>query len=213
MTVYNDQISQYIQDTFIPQDDFLSQVPALAAAQGLPEIQITPEEGRFLQFLVSACSARKALEIGTLGGFSGIWIARGLAPDGKLITLERDAHHAQVAGQHFERAGVQQQVEIRLGNAHALLSELVAEGPFDFVFIDAEKSGYLRYLDWAIEHTRSGAIITAHNAFRYGEITNQADQSLDTRTIREINHYAANHPRLCSTIFPAGDGTLVCVKV
>lgn len=213
MPLYNEQLSQYVVDNFVPSDGFLSQVPSLSAAQGLPEIHITPEEGRFLQVLVSACQARRALEIGTLGGYSGIWIARSLAPGGKLITIEQNPHHAQVAQEHFARAGVLDKVEIRQGNALQILPTLVSENPFDFVFIDADKSGYRQYLDWAIEHTRLGGVIAAHNAFWYGKVIQGDIQDKDTVAVRQVTRYAATNPRLCSTIYPAGDGTLVCVKI
>jgi caffeoyl-CoA O-methyltransferase len=213
MTIYNDEISAYINSLFVPEDAALRRARADSPKRGLPAIQIKPEEGRFLQFLVRACGAHKALEIGTLGGYSGIWISRGLSPGGKLITLEVEPLHAQVAGEHFAAAGVAEQIEIRVGNAHDLLKSLPAEGPFDFIFIDAEKTGYARYLDWALENIRLNGVIAVHNAFRKGSVAGLVEPDKFTAITQEFNQRFASESRLLSTIFPAGDGMLVGVKV
>jgi caffeoyl-CoA O-methyltransferase len=211
MTTYNDQFSAYITETFARPDDALEQILTNIPARGLPAIAIKPEEGRFLQFLVAASGARRAVEIGTLGGYSGTWLARGLPADGKLITLEVEPHHADVAREHFALAGVDDKVEVRVGNAHDRLPGLAAEGPFDFCFIDAEKSGYHAYLDWALANVRAGGVIAAHNAFRGGALLDETDQSADAGLMREFNQRFAREPRLLSIIFPAGDGTLAGV--
>ncbi|MEM2126116.1 MAG: O-methyltransferase [Candidatus Methanosuratincola sp.] len=213
MTHYNDKLSDYITELFASQDDALRLAREDSVRKGLPAISVKPEEGRFLQFLVRACGARKALEIGTLGGYSGIWIARGLAPGGKLITLEKDPYHAQVAREHFASAGVEDLVEVRVGDAHQQLTELVAEAPFDFVFIDAEKEGYNAYFDWALANTRSNGVIAAHNAFRGGSIVGERADDTYTEMMRSFNRRVAEEPRVISTIFPAGDGTLLAVKI
>ncbi|HJW83663.1 MAG TPA: O-methyltransferase [Anaerolineae bacterium] len=212
MTVYNDQFSQYITDTFAAQDEALRWALEDTPRQGLPAISVRPEEGRFLQLLARACSARKAVEIGTLGGYSGIWIARGLLPGGTLITLEREPAHAAVARKHFEAAGVADRVEIRMGDARESLRQLAAEGPLDFVFIDAEKSDYGAYWDWALPNLRPGGTIAAHNAFRHGAILEPGDRAAATEAMRIFNRRVAAEPRVISTIFPGGDGTLVAVK-
>jgi predicted O-methyltransferase YrrM len=212
MTVYNSEISQYITDLFVAEDEALNWVRQDSQAKGLPTINVKPEEGRFLQFLVHACGARHAVEIGTLGGYSGTWIARGLPRDGKLITLEKDAHHAQVAHDHFVTTGVVERVEIRVGDAHQLLKQLVPEGPFDFVFIDAEKSGYPDYFEWAIANLRESGVIAAHNAFRGGRILDTTSREEASRVMQAFNRQIAQNPSLISTIYPAGDGTLIAVK-
>src|SRR5690606_29054579 len=153
MTTYNVDLSLYITDLFVRQDETLNEVLRRTPRLGLPEINVKPEEGRFLQVLVRAIGARKALEIGTLGGYSGIWIARGLVDGGRLITLEKEPRRAEIAREHFEAAGVADRVEIRTGDAHATLETLTGE-VFDFVFIDAEKTGYPHYYEWALQHTR-----------------------------------------------------------
>ena len=213
MTNYNDQLSRYITDLFAGEDEALRLAREESPRKGLPAISVNPEEGRFLQFLVRACGASKALEIGTLGGYSGIWIARGLAPGGKLITLEKDSYHAQVAREHFAAGKVDDLVEIRVGNAHQLLAELVAEGPFDFVFIDAEKEGYDAYFDWTLENTRVGGVIAAHNAFRGGSVIGERADDAYSEVMRSFNRRVAAEPRVISTIYPAGDGTVLAVRI
>ena len=213
MTTFKDPISAYITNLFVKQDLALQKVWIDTPRRGLPAISILPEEGRFIQFLVRACRVKKALEIGTLGGYSGIWIARGLAPDGQLITLEKEAAHAQIAREHFELAGVSAQVDIRIGNAHQLLPFLETEAPFDFIFIDAEKSGYMDYFEWAMENMKVGGILAAHNALRGGRVAMQKNVDENTRAIQAFNRRVADDPRLISTIYPAGDGMLVAAKV
>src|SRR5262249_17956882 len=193
---------------FARPDPVLIRVKEAIPARGLPAITIQPEEGHFLQFLVLAIGARRAVEIGTLGGYSGIWIARGLPADGCLITLEIEPRHAEVAREHFALAGLQHKVDLRLGEARTLLPGLAAEGPFDFCFIDADKLGYGAYLDWALANVRPGGLVAAHNAFRQGAVLNTADQSPDMVYMRQFNERFATEPRLLSTIYPAGDGLL-----
>ncbi|MBA3531465.1 MAG: O-methyltransferase [Ardenticatenales bacterium] len=211
MTTYNDELSQYITAQFAAEDEVLQQVREAIPLRGLPAINIKPEEGHFLQFLARANGAIKALEIGTLGGYSGIWIARGLVAGGRLITLEMEPAHAAVAREHFDAAGVSGQVEVMEGDAHELLPMLSGEAPFDFVFIDAEKSGYGAYFDWALENTRVGGIIAAHNAFQSGHIVGESsDESADL--MRVFNQRVAEEPRVLSTIYPGGDGMVIAVK-
>lgn len=213
MTIDREMASQYIQDLFVHQDQAQVYAQEDSQQRGLPAINIGPEEGRFIQLLVRASGGTKALEIGTLGGYSGIWIARGLAPSGKLFTLEKDPIHAAVAQEHFQRAGVADLVEIRQGDAHTSLAALAGEAPFDFVFIDAEKSGYSDYYDWAIEHLRIGGLITAHNALRGGAVYDPAQQDATVLALRAFNRKVADDFRVLSSIYPAGDGTLVAVRV
>ncbi len=212
MTIYNDSLSLYISTLFAGEDDALQKIPAASLAQGLPEIQVSAEEGAFLQVMAAACSARKALEIGALGGYSAVWIARGLLPGGRLISLEGNPLHAGVTRKNIEHCGLEEKVEIRLGNALDLLPGLVAEAPFDFVFIDADKANYIRYFDWAVENTRPGAFIAVHNAFWYGAVLREGELDEDTLAIQRLNQHAAQHPGVLSTIFPAGDGTLICAR-
>lgn len=213
MTIYNDQISQYISSLFAVEDAALTRAREESPKRGLPSISIKPEEGRFLQFLVRACGAQKAVEIGTLGGYSGTWIARGLLPGGKLYTLDKENKHAQVAQEHFDAAGLGESVEIIIGDAEKSLIELSSQRPFDFVFIDADKPGYPAYFNWALENTRLGGIIAAHNAFRKGSVIGLGEDDDNTELMRQFNQLVANDERLVSTIYPAGDGTIISVKV
>lgn len=214
MTTYNDELSQYISQLFAVEDEALQQVRESIPQRGLPQIEIQPEEGRFIQLLVRASGATRALEIGTLGGYSGIWIARGLAPGGMLVTLEMEPKHALVAQENFALAGVGERVEVRVGNAHELLPKMDEEPPFDFVFIDADKAGYPDYYEWALAHTRPGGLITAHNAFRAGEIIEREGEEVDamTQAMRAFNAQLAHDERVLSTIYPGGDGLVIAVK-
>ena len=213
MTVYNDVHSEYIRDLFAREDGALQRVLADNMEKGLPSINIKPEEGRFLQFLVRASGAARVLEIGTLGGYSTIWLARGLPPGGRLITLEIDPERARLAREHFAMAGVDGRVEVRIGEARLSLQALSGEPPFDFLFIDAEKTGYNDYLDWAMEHVRLGGVIVAHNAFRKGSVTGQTPPDAYTEIMKAFNRRVAADPRLISTIYPAGDGSVLAVRV
>jgi len=223
MSVYNDEFARYTAALFAAEDDALRAAREESARAGLPAISIQPEEGRFLGLLARAVGARRAVEIGTLGGYSAIWIARGLAPGGRLITIDASSKHAAVARANLARAGLAPggsaardsasgvafvSVEVREGNAHQLLPKIAAEGPFDFCFIDAEKPGYDAYLTWALANVRAGGAIAAHNAFRGGDLLDASKTDADTAAIRAVNERFAREPRLDATIFPAGDGTL-----
>jgi caffeoyl-CoA O-methyltransferase len=213
MTYYDDKASDYITKVFVPQDKILEQILEDIPKKGLPAIAIRAEEGRYLQFLTRSCGAKKAIEIGTLGGYSGTWIARGLVDGGKLITLEKESKHADVARENFVKAGVADRVEIKVGDAHDTLKTLTKDAPFDFIFIDAEKTGYKNYFDWAVENVRVNGIIAAHNALRRGTIVDPSNNETDTVATRAFNEYVAKHPRVISTIFPGGDGMVVAVKI
>ena len=211
MTTYGDALSRYITELFASEDEVLRKIWESKRDKGLPAINIRPEEGRFLQFLARACGAKRAVEIGTLGGYSGIWIARGLLPGGKLITLEREPDRAEFAREHFALAGLSDVVEVRAGNAHRLLNSLSQEGPFDFVFIDADKTGYDAYFTWALDNVRVGGVIAAHNAFRGGGVLESSGVDESTATIQAFNRRVANESRVISTIYPAGDGMILAV--
>jgi predicted O-methyltransferase YrrM len=212
MPTYDDALSRYITDTFAHEDAALAAIRKQIPERGLPEIMIRPEEAAFLQFLVAAVGARSVVEIGTLGGYSGSWMARALPSDGKLITLEVEPKHADVAREHFALAGVADKVDIRLGDAHSELRVLSSEGPFDIVFIDAEKEGYLDYLDWALDNLRIGGVVAAHNAFRGGRLVAEGEQDPRVAIMRQFNQRLAENPDVLATIFPAGDGMALGVK-
>jgi len=162
------KIETTIARIFAPEDEGLRYALSSAKQAGLPEIQISPSQGKFLQLLAAACNARKILEIGSLGGYSGIWLARALPPGGRFITLEINPAHAEVVRGSFAKAGVSDRAEIRVGKALDLLPQLEGEAPFDLVFIDADKQPYPQYLEWALRLTRPGSIIVADNCIRGG---------------------------------------------
>jgi caffeoyl-CoA O-methyltransferase len=207
------KVAAYINDLFAGEDESLQYARDHSSRQGLPSINIDAHEGKFLQFLVRVCNAKIALEIGTLGGYSGIWIARGLSPDGVLITLEKDEFHAQVAEEHFKNAGLYDNVDIRVGDAHGQIEMLSDKTPFDFIFIDAEKAGYRDYFTWSIDNIRIGGIIAAHNVLAFGQLLDDENTEENIEYMRALNEFAANDRRLLSTIYPAGDGLLIAVKI
>jgi caffeoyl-CoA O-methyltransferase len=211
MPIYNNALEGYLRTVFSPEDAILAHIREQIRRRGLPAISVRPEEGRFLQFLVAACGAQRALEIGTLGGYSGTWIARGLPASGRLITLELEPAHAEVAREHFALAGLEQAVELRVGDAHALLRDLAREGPFDFVFIDAEKEGYPAYLDWSLHNLRPGGVLAAHNAFRRGAIVEPGTDDPRVAATQRFNQLLAQHPGLIASVYPGGDGIALAV--
>ncbi len=201
---------QYITQLFVREDDALRTTQAEADRNGLPQISLAPHEGRLLQFLALAVGAKKIVEIGTLAGYSGTWLARALPAGGKLFTLEKSSKHAEVARASFERAGVATKVELLEGDALDSLKKIEAHGPFDLVFIDADKGGYPNYLAWAVANLRSGGIVAAHNAFRGGAVL--APKNDDDRGMDSFNRALAEHPQLESTILAIGDGMAVGIK-
>ena len=196
------EIDGYIEELFASQDESLEAAVRESQRAGLPEIQVSPNEGKLLQLLAEVVGARRVLEIGTLGGYSAINLARGMTEDGALISLEIDERHAEVARQNVEHAGLGEMVEIRGGDARELLAELVEENeePFDLVFIDADKQSYPEYLEWAIRLSRPGSLILGDNTIWGGSVMDPQDNS--TRAIREFNEKLAKDPRLSAIVLP-----------
>jgi caffeoyl-CoA O-methyltransferase len=199
-------IEQAITQLFAPEDEALRSALAAAKEAGLPLIQISPIEGKLLQLLAVACNAHKILEIGSLAGYSGIWLARALPADGRLITLEVSPKHAEVVRNSFKRAGVADRSEVRVGKALDLLPQLEGEAPFDLVFIDADKPPYPQYLDWALRLTRPGSIIVADNTIHSGERLHEVtDKDEADASVYEYNRRAASDPRLDSLALAIDD--------
>ena len=197
-------IETAITQLFAAEDEGLQYALAAAKEAGLPEIQISPVQGKFLQLLAAACQARNILEIGSLAGYSGIWLARSLPEGGRLITLEVNPHHAEVVRSSFARAGVDNRAEVRVGRALDLLPHLESEAPFDLVFIDADKPPYPQYLDWALRLTRPSSIIVADNCIRRGAALHQSNDEA-TAGLFEYNRRIASDPRLVSLALPMDD--------
>jgi caffeoyl-CoA O-methyltransferase len=196
------EIDDYVEELFAPQDEALKAAVEESRRAGLPEIQVSPNEGKLLRLLAEVMGARRILEIGTLGGYSAINLARGMAEDGALISLEIDERHAGVARRNVERAGLAGKVKIRVGDARELLAGLVEadDGPFDLTFIDADKGGYPEYLEWAMRLSRPGSLILGDNTLWGGTIIDPRDSS--TRAIHEFNERVARDPRLSGIALP-----------
>lgn len=203
-------LHQYVNDLFAPEDAVLRAIQEDATRNELPTISVQPHEGRLLQFLVFITGAKKIVEIGTLAGYSGTWLGRALPADGKLFTLEKSSKHAQVARNSFQQAELDGKVELLEGDALTSLEKLRSKGPFDLVFIDANKESYPEYLTWAVDNLRIGGLVAAHNAFRNGNIV--SPQSKDDHAMHAFNQALAADPRLESTILAVGDGMAVGIK-
>ena len=196
------KVDRYVEGLFATNDEVLEQTLLDSKEAGLPEIQVSPNQGKLLRMLSEMVGARRILEIGTLGGYSATHFARALPNNGTLISLEVDEQHAEVARKNIERAGLDDRVEVLAGDAHERLSEMVESGiePFDLIFIDAEKEGYPAYLERALELSRSGSLILADNTIRGGSVLEPEDES--ARATREFNERIAKHPRLSAIILP-----------
>ena len=163
-------VDEYFQEQLAPHDDVLDATQQACAQAGLPDIAVAPNQGKLLQLLARMIDARTILEIGTLGGYSTIWLARALPDQGRLITLEADATHADVAKSNIERAGLSDRVDVRVGRALDILPTLRDEGPFDLAFIDADKVNNPHYVRWALELGRPGSVIVVDNVVRGGAV-------------------------------------------
>ena len=196
------EIDDYIEDLFGPSDEVLEAALRDSRRAGLPEINVSPNQGRLMQLLVEMAGARRILEIGTLGGYSAIHLARALPEDGAMVSLEIDEHHAGVARNNIERAGLSEKVEIRVGDAHELLAFLIEDGeePFDVIFIDADKEGYPAYLDASLRLVRPGSVILGDNTVRGGAVLDPKDTT--AQATREFNERIARDPRLLGIVLP-----------
>ncbi len=194
-------IDGYLTGLFVPPDPALDAALAASRAAGLPEIAVSANEGKLLHLLARSHAARTILEIGTLGGYSTIWLARALPPEGRLITLEANPMHADVARANIARAGFAERVQIRVGRAIDTLPRLDAEraGPFDLIFIDADKPSNPDYLGWSLRLARPGALIIADNVVRGGEVLDADSADASVRGIRRFNEMLAAEPRVSAT--------------
>lgn len=213
MTItYNPQLSDYTTALFAAEDEVLKHIRQASLNAGLPDIAISPEEGAFLQLMARLAGAHRIVEIGTLGGYSTVWLGRALPEQGMLFSLEKSAAHAQMARRHVEMAGLSQNVRVLEGDAHQLLPGLQQYAPFDMVFADAEKSGLLAYFAWALANLRPGGLFAAHNAYWGGSVAGDFRGEVIDQ-MREFNRFVAQHPQVQAHIYPAGDGTLLAVKL
>jgi predicted O-methyltransferase YrrM len=194
-------VDAYIGDRLVRQDAALEAALAASDAAGLPTISVSPAHGKLLHLLARLRGAKRILEIGTLGGYSTIWLARALPADGRLITLEYEPKHAEVARANIDRAGIGDRVEIRVGRALDTLPKLAAEGlePFDLCFIDADKENNAAYFDWALKLARPGSLILVDNVVRDGRVVDAASTDASIQGVRRLFEAVAAEPRVDAT--------------
>jgi len=196
------EVDRYLDALLVRPDAALNAALTASAEAGLPSIAVAANQGKLLHLLAQALGARSILEIGTLGGYSAIWLARALPPDGRLITLELERKHAEVARQNLERAGVSERVDIRLGRALDTLPQLAAEsrGPFDLIFIDADKTSIPDYFVWALRLSRPGTLIIVDNVVRKGAVADPDSTDPNVQGVRRFNELVAREPRVSATV-------------
>jgi predicted O-methyltransferase YrrM len=195
-------VDRYLDNLLVGQDAALEAALKASAEADLPPISVSPTQGKLLNLLARVRGARAILEIGTLGGYSAIWMARALPADGRLVTLEVDPKHAEVARANLERAGLAQRVEVRLGRALDSLARLEAEnaGPFDLVFIDADKPSMPEYFRWALRLARPGTLIVLDNVVRDGAVIDASSPDPSVQGVRRLNELIASEPRVSATV-------------
>jgi predicted O-methyltransferase YrrM len=196
------KVDRYFGDLLVRADGALDAVVKANKQAGLPQIDVTSLQGKFLEFLVRVSGAKRVLEIGTLGGYSTIWLARALPEGGRVVTLELDPHHARVARGNLQNAGVLDRVEVRVAPALESLSTLVTENaePFDLIFIDADKRGYPQYLQWSLKLSRPGTVIVADNVVREGRVLDSNSDDADVQGVQRFTELLATEPRLSATV-------------
>jgi predicted O-methyltransferase YrrM len=194
-------VDHYLAERLVPPDAALDAALEASTAAGLPPISVSPTHGKLLHLLATMQGARRILEIGTLGGYSTIWLARALPSDGRLITLEADSKHADVARGNIARAGLEGVVELRLGKALDTLPQIAAgkNGPFDLIFIDADKQNIPRYFDWALRLSRPGTLIVVDNVVRKGAVIDATTEDRDVQGVRQFLDIVAREPRVSAT--------------
>ena len=207
-----DHLSEYIVSLFAPEDELLGALREEADRTGLPPTAISADAGRFLQVLLRSIGAKRVLEVGTLGGYSAIWMARALPPDGVVVTLEREERHATLARRYITRAGLASIVDVRQGRALDILPSLDGQ-EFDLVYLDADRAPIATYYDWAMRLVRVGGMIVAHNVLLGGRVADQASRTddEDLRAVRAFNARVAGDHRATSILVPAYDGFIVAV--
>ncbi len=195
-------VDEYVAGLFEPPDNVLDAALAASEAAGLPSINVTANQGRLLHVLARALGARRILEIGTLGGYSTIWLARALPAGGQVVTLEAEPRHADVARANFARAGLSHAIDLRLGPAQETLPALAASRTeaFDLIFIDADKTAYADYLTWALQLSRPGTLIVADNIVRAGAVADEGSTDANVQGVRRFNALLAADPRVTATV-------------
>jgi caffeoyl-CoA O-methyltransferase len=210
----DEKLSGYVTRVYAPEDAVLAEIRARSAAAGLPDIQVAALDALHLEVLARAAGARRAVEVGTLGGYSGVALLRGMAPDGELDTIELSERHAEVARESFRRAGVAARARIHVGAAADILPQVARRGPFDLVFIDADKEGYPAYLDWAATNLRPGGVVLLDNAFLFGSLADAptGDRGDQIRAMQSVHETLARSGKFRATVLPTGEGLAFGVR-
>jgi caffeoyl-CoA O-methyltransferase len=210
-------LSRWAERTFAPEDRILAEIRERSVAAGLPAIAVGKMDGLHLEVLTRLCGARKAVEIGTLGGYSGVCILRGMADSNSVLhTFEISEKHAEVARESFRKAGVAARARVHVGPALQLLPQIEGEGPFDLCFIDADKTGYPAYLAWAEKNLRIGGVVIGDNAFGFGGVVRDDVPGTDREAvlaIRKFNEELARSGRFRATMIPTSEGLAVGVRI
>jgi predicted O-methyltransferase YrrM len=211
--VVDERLQRYIEELFAVEDSVLKRVRERHAELDLPPIHISPDEGKLLHVLLRAAGARTVLEIGSLAGYSGIWLARALPAGGTLTTIEKHPVHAELARQAYAEAGVAERVRLIEGEAVSVLESLPADAAFDAVFLDADKEPLPQYFEWSVRLLRPGGLLLCDNAFFHGSVVDPNDHSPQAEGVRAFNRLAATDRRVVSAVIPIRDGVVIGVKV
>ena len=195
------KVDNYLSQLFALEDEVLKATERSIVENGMPEHSVSPNQGQFLYLLAKMCSAKNIIEVGTLGGYSTIWLARALADQGKVISIEIEKDFAEVARRNINNAGLTDRVDIRVGDALTLLDEIDLEGdPVDLFFMDADKPNYVAYFDWALQHARKGSLIIADNVIRDGKVLDENSTDEKVIGVRAYNQMLANNTQVTSSI-------------
>lgn len=197
-----EKVDTYISNLVAPEDEILRETIASLDKASMPQISVTATQGKFLQLMLLTCKAKRVLELGTLGAYSTIWMARAIPADGKVITVEFDHHHAQVASENIAKAGLSDKIDLRIGKAMDVLNELISKGEeaFDFIFIDADKPPYAEYFELALQLSHPGTMIICDNVIREGKILDENTTDERVKGVQRFNQLLADHPKVTATI-------------
>ena len=212
------KVDSYVSSLLAREDQALTDTIASLDKSGLPQHSVSANQGKFLQVLMAACNAKKVLGLGTLGGYSTIWIARALPDDGKVISIEVDPHHSAVARQNIDNAGLSDKVDLRTGKALDILPSLLTteKEPFDFIFIDADKPPYVEYFDYAVKLSRPGSIIVCDNVIREGQVLDEKSTDEKVKGVQRLNLMLSTNKQVTAIILQTVgikeyDGMMVAV--
>lgn len=209
-------LAGWVLETYAPEDDVLREIRARSTKAGLPDIQVAALDARHLEVLARACGARRAVEIGTLGGYSGVALLRGMGEGGVLDTIDIEPRHAEVARESFRLAGVAARARVHVGPATDVLLRLgrAGDGPVDLCFIDADKEGYPAYLAWAADNLRAGGLVILDNAFLFGHLSESpvGERAKAIAAMQAAHRELAQGGRFLATVIPTGEGLAVGVR-